>query len=118
MVALRLRHVFLTLGIAAVMLLMHVQLALPASAQTSTYQNDCGCVHFVQHYLLDHGMTPLAGGVNTASGYTEGFMRSIGYYRVKPTNDPVNNYIPADGAVMVWDAGQKGAYDAGHMAIV
>ena len=61
----------------------------------------CNCVLWVR------SQTGLPGGPATAAGYTENVMRSDGYKRVNPQA----------GAIMVWDAYQKGAGWTGHMAI-
>lgn len=62
----------------------------------------CNCVFYVQ------SRTGLPGGPATAAGYTESKMRSFCYHKVNPTA----------GAILVWDANQKGAYGAGHIAII
>lgn len=70
---------------------------LPANAA-----DNCNCVAYVR------SQTGLGGGPGTAAGYTEGRMRQLGYRRVPP----------AGGTILVWDANQKGAFGAGHIAIV
>ena len=62
----------------------------------------CNCVAYVR------SQTGLPGGPATAAGYTERTMGRFGYRRVAPQS----------GAILVWDAWQKGAYGAGHMAII
>lgn len=62
----------------------------------------CNCVYYVRC------QTGISGGPSTAAGYRESVMRGKGYVRVKPTA----------GAIIVWDANQKGATSDGHMGIV
>jgi hypothetical protein len=76
-------------------------LATP-SAPIQAASNDCSCVLYVR------SVTGLSGGPATAAGYTESVMSSMGYKKVNPTA----------GAILVWDAWQKGAYGDGHMAII
>jgi hypothetical protein len=52
--------------------------------------------------------TGLPGGPATAAGYNEAKMRSFGYHKV----------APRAGAILVWDAYQKGARAQGHMALI
>ena len=77
---------------------------------------NCSCVTYVRDVLAANGVT-LNGGPATASGYTEKWMNAHGWHRVKLLN---NGTIPDRGkpVVMVWDANKKGAFGAGHMAIV
>lgn len=63
----------------------------------------CSCVAFVR------SVTHLPGGPGAAAGYTPAFMVKAGYKRVKPQA----------GAIVVWDAGAKGADPKlGHIAFV
>jgi len=66
------------------------------------------CVAYVQ----EHTNPSLPGGIATAAGYTESKMKEFGYKRIMPQDEGIN------GAIMVWDANQKGAEGDGHMAIV
>lgn len=77
-------------------------LAGSAAPVLAHHPDPCNCVHYVR------SRTGLSGGVATAAGYTEKVMNGKGYKRV----------LPQSGAILVWDANQKGAYSAGHMAIV
>jgi surface antigen len=76
--------------------------AMRQAAGFSQQQIQCSCVIYVR------SRTGLPGGPTYAKDYTESKMRSFGYRRVTPTA----------GAIFVWDANQKGAGSAGHMAII
>jgi hypothetical protein len=77
---------------------------------------ECSCVTYVRDNLAAQGID-LPGGPATASGYTEKWMRAHDWSRVKPPN---NGAIPdaSKPMVIVWDANEKGASGAGHMAII
>lgn len=86
----------------------------PARAQGDPY--NCSCVKFVQAKLAAEGYT-LPGGVPTAGDYQESWLSGQGWHRVVP---PGNGTIPSGGKpmIVVFDPDQKGAYSAGHMALV
>jgi hypothetical protein len=90
-------------------------LLAPAPAPATTNYH-CSCVTYVRDVLAAHGVQ-LDGGPTTAGEYQEKWMDAHGWHRVIPPN---NGTIPDGGKpmVMVWDAGQKGAFGSGHMAIV
>lgn len=97
-------------GIAvAVVVLGLSSIARSSFARAHSADYNCSCVQYVE------AMTGLPGGPATAAGYTESEMNTLGYYRIVPPGD---GEIPADGAIMVWDADHKGAGPDGHMALV
>jgi surface antigen len=73
-----------------------------SSSQNSQQQVACSCVLYVRSRV------PSLPGLAYARDYTEARMRSFGYKKVNPTA----------GAILVWDANQKGAGGLGHIAIV
>ena len=91
------RRQVMSFAIAVVISAVVAGNALPAMAEDIS----CNCVLWVR------GQTGLAGGPANAAGYTESVMGSKGFKRVSPQA----------GAIMVWDANQKSAGSAGHMAI-
>ena len=82
---------------------------------TLTNPYNCSCVTYVRDTLAANGIK-LGGGPATAAEYTAKWMSAHGWRRVVPPN---NGTIPDGGKpmVVVWDANQKGAFGAGHMAI-
>jgi hypothetical protein len=95
-----------TLAAVAVVVLMTAQPAATAvdasSSQNSQHQISCSCVLYVRSRVSS------LPGLAFAKDYTESRMRSFGYKKVNPTA----------GAILVWDAWQKGARESGHIAIV
>ncbi len=96
------RRIFVLLAIVPLLLAVSPWAATPAAAADVS----CNCVAYVR------SQTGLPGGPATAAGYTESWMNAHGYRRIMPQNPRIN------GAIMVWDANQKGARSSGHMAIV
>lgn len=89
-------------AVLALALVLGVVVATNAVAASNVATATCSCVTYVR------SQTGLAGGPATAAGYTERVMNSMGYRKV----------LPQTGAILVWDAWQKGAYGDGHMAII
>src|SRR4051812_8543059 len=81
------------IALALVALLTATTMLIGNSSTAAAADTSCNCVLWVR------SQTGLPSGPNTAAGYTEKVMSSLGYKRVGPTA----------GAIMVWDANQKGA---------
>jgi hypothetical protein len=89
-----------------VAVLVVAALTWEASAVAADEDAGCNCVAYVQ------SRAGLPVGPATAAGYRESTMQGFGYRRVPPDD------AATDGAIMVWDAGQKGVRSDGHMALV
>jgi hypothetical protein len=66
----------------------------------------CSCVHYVR--CRQSALTP---GPGTGGGYTATQMKNRGFKPVDPAKAKA-------GAVVVWAPNQKGAYGAGHIALL
>jgi hypothetical protein len=89
----------------AVVLLMTAQTAATkVNASTSSQQQvSCSCVLYVRSRVPS-----LPGGPQFAKDYTQSKMSTFGFKKVNPTA----------GAILVWDANQKGAGSMGHIALI
>jgi hypothetical protein len=99
---LKMRWAIVALVMISAVILGSVELINESVATASAADISGNCVLYVQ------SQTGLSDGPATAAGYTEKVMNSKGYRKVNPQA----------GAILVWDAWQKGAYGAGHMAII